>query len=86
MSHASGNFVKLNNVFDVVHRNFQAYYSGNSDERLEIFFKILMNRDKSSEECAEVLLNGVVCIVELGSCYDINGNKYYKDSISNFVK
>ena len=58
--HASGDFVKLDNVFDVIHRNSHVYYSGNSDEKMEIFFKILMDRDKSPEERAEILLNGTV--------------------------
>lgn len=58
--HAGGDFVKLDNVFDVIHRNSHAYYSENSDEKMEIFFKILMDRDKSPEERAEILLNGTV--------------------------
>lgn len=58
--HASGNFVKLDNVFDVIHRNSHAYYSENSDEKMEIFFKILMDRNKSPEERAEILMNGTV--------------------------
>ena len=58
--HESGEFVKLDNVFDVIHRNSHAYYSENSDEKMEIFFKILMDRDKSPEERAEILLNGTI--------------------------
>ena len=62
--HASGDFVKLDNVFDVIHRKSHAYYSENSDEKMETFFKILMDRDKSPEERAEILLNGTVRVEE----------------------
>lgn len=58
--HASGEFVKLDNIFDVIHRNSNAYFVENSDEKMETFFKILMDRDKSPEERAEILLNGTV--------------------------
>ena len=62
--HASGDFVKLDNVFDVLYCNSHAYYSENSDDKMEIFFKILMDRDKSPEERAEILLNGTVRVEE----------------------
>ena len=62
--HASGEFFKLDNVFDVIHRNSHAYYSENSDEKMEVFFKILMDWDKSPEERAEILLNGTIRVEE----------------------
>ena len=31
--HASGEFIKLDNVFDVIHRNSHEYYTVESDER-----------------------------------------------------
>ncbi len=37
--HASGDFIKLDNVFDVIHRNSHPYYTEQSDERMELFFR-----------------------------------------------
>lgn len=60
--HASGEFIKLDNVFDVIHRNSHEYYTGQSDEIMQLFFQILMSREISPEERAEILMNGTVRI------------------------
>lgn len=43
--HASGGFIKLDNVFDVIHRNSHEYYTVESDERMQLFFQKLKNED-----------------------------------------
>ena len=60
--HASGNFIKLDNVFDVIHRNSHEYYTVESDERMQLFFLILMSREMTPEERADILMNGTVRI------------------------
>lgn len=60
--HASGDFIKLDNVFDVIHRNSHEYYTVESDERMQLFFQILMSRDMTPEERADILMNGTVRI------------------------
>ena len=61
--HASGDFIKLDNVFDVIHRNSHEYYTSDADEKMELFFQILLNREMSPEERADVLMNGTVRMV-----------------------
>ena len=58
--HASGEFIKLDNVFDVIYRNSHAVYSENPEEGQELFFKILMSRDLTPEQRADILMNGTV--------------------------
>ncbi|MCM1499984.1 MAG: hypothetical protein NC124_16100 [Clostridium sp.] len=60
--HASGDFIKLDNVFDVIHRNSHEYYATDEDDRMQLFFQILMSREKSPEERADILMNGTVRI------------------------
>ena len=60
--HASGDFVKLDNVFDVIHRNSHEYYASDADDRMQLFFQILMNREMLPEERADILMNGTVRI------------------------
>lgn len=60
--HASGEFIKLDNVFDVIHRNSHKYYTEQSDERMQLFFQILMNREMSPEDRADILMNGTIRI------------------------
>ncbi len=60
--HASGDFIKLDNVFDVIHRNSHEYYTVESDERMQLFFQILMSREMTPEERADILMNGTVRI------------------------
>lgn len=60
--HASGDFIKLDNVFDVIHRNSHEYYASNADDRVQLFFQILMNREMSPWERADVLMNGTLRI------------------------
>ncbi|MCM1158854.1 MAG: hypothetical protein NC348_10195, partial [Clostridium sp.] len=60
--HASGDFIKLDNVFDVIHRNSHEYYATDEDDRMQLFFKILMSREMSPEERADILMNGTVRI------------------------
>ncbi len=58
--HASGEFIKLDNVFDIIHRNSHEYYTEQSDERMELFFQILMSREMSPEDRADILMNGTI--------------------------
>lgn len=58
--HAEGEFVKLDNVFDVIYRNSHAVYSGNPEEGQELFFHVLMNRNWTVEQRADILMNGTV--------------------------
>lgn len=60
--HASGDFTKLDNVFDVIYRNSHTVYSKNPEEGQELFFRILMSRDLSPEQRADILMNGTVRI------------------------
>ena len=60
--HASGEFTKLDNVFDVIHRNSHKYYTEQSDERMQLLFQILMNREMSPEDRADILMNGTIRI------------------------
>ena len=43
--HASGDFIKLDNIFDVIHRNSHEYYTVESDERMQLFFQKMKNED-----------------------------------------
>ncbi len=58
--HASGEFIKLDNVFDVIYRNSHAVYSENPEEGQALFFQILMSRDLTPEQRADILMNGTV--------------------------
>lgn len=58
--HASGEFIKLDNVFDVIHRNSHEYYTDQSDERMQLFFQILMSWEMTPEERADILMNGTI--------------------------
>lgn len=60
--HASGEFIKLDNIFDVIYRNSHEYYTGQSDEIMQLFFQILMSREMSPEDRADILMNGTVRI------------------------
>ena len=60
--HASGNFIKLGNIFEVILKNSHKYYSRNPDEKMPLFLGILMNRDMTPEERADILMNGTVRI------------------------
>lgn len=60
--HASGDFIKLDNIFDVIRRNSHEYYTVESDERMQLFFQILMSREMTLEERADILMNGTVRI------------------------
>ena len=58
--HALGEFIKLDNVFDVIYRNSHAVYSENPEEGQELFFLISMSRDLTPEQRADILMNGTV--------------------------
>ncbi|MDE7327024.1 MAG: hypothetical protein K2N63_12270 [Lachnospiraceae bacterium] len=60
LGHASGEYVKLDNVFDVIYRNSHTVYSGNAEEGQELFFRILMSREMTPEQRADILLNGMI--------------------------
>jgi len=58
--HANGDFIKLDNVFDVIAHNSHEYYNSQSEEIGQLFFHILMDRDMPPEDRADILLNGTV--------------------------
>ena len=58
--HASGEFIKLNNVFDVIQNNSHACFSHTSEESMQAFFEIIQDRDRTPKERAEILMNGTV--------------------------
>lgn len=58
--HANGDFIKLDNVYDVIYRNAHSFYSNSPDEGQELLFKILMDRSLTPDQRAEILLNGTV--------------------------
>lgn len=58
--HANGEFTKLDNVFDVICHNSHTIYGKNSEEGQELLFKILMDRDLTPEQRADILMNGTV--------------------------
>ena len=60
--HTEGDFIKLDNIFEVILKNSHKYYSENSEEKMQLFLGILMNRDKTPEERADILMNGTVRI------------------------
>ncbi len=51
--HASGEFIKLDNVFDVIYHNSHTVYSGNPEDGQELFFQILMSRNLTPEQRAD---------------------------------
>ena len=61
--HANGDFIKLDNVFDVIVHNSHKYYNNQSEEIGQLFFHILMNREMSPEERADILMNGTVRVL-----------------------
>lgn len=58
--HSEGDFTKLDNIFEVIHNNAHKYYSRNSEEKMRLFLSILMCRDKTPEERADILMNGTI--------------------------
>ncbi|MCI8379817.1 MAG: hypothetical protein HFH72_15135 [Lachnospiraceae bacterium] len=58
--HASGEFIKLDNVFDVIQNNSHACFSSESEESMQAFFNIIQSREMSPEERADILMNGMV--------------------------
>lgn len=68
--HASGEFIKLDNVFDVIQNNSHACFSKESEESMQAFFDIMQRREMSPEERADILMNGMRMIdVRIGYEY-----------------
>ena len=57
--HASGEFVKLDNVYSVIQNNSHPSFTG-SDMADQAFYRVLTSREKTPEERAEILLNGLI--------------------------
>lgn len=55
--HANGDFIKLDNVYDVIQHNAHPAYSG-SEEADQKFIEILYDRKRTPDERAEILLSG----------------------------
>ena len=60
--HASGEFIKLDNVLDVIQNNSHECFSSESEESMQAFFDIMQDRDKTPEQRADILMNGTVRI------------------------
>ena len=58
--HANGEFVKLDNVFNVIQNNSHEYYADKAEDKTQLFMSILMGREKTPEERADILINGTV--------------------------
>ena len=58
--HASGEFTRLDNVFDVIQHNSHACFSKESEESMQAFFDIMQDRDRTPEQRADILMNGTV--------------------------
>lgn len=58
--HASGEFIKLDNVFDVIQNNSHECFSSESEESMQAFFDIMQDRDKTPEQRADILMNGTI--------------------------
>ena len=61
--HASGEFVKLDNVYNVIYHNSHEYYhdeSDQNDDKSDLFFHILTSREMTPEERADILMNGTI--------------------------
>lgn len=58
--HASGEFTRLDNVFDVIQNNSHECFSSVSEETMQAFFDIIQDRDRTPEERAEILMNGTI--------------------------
>lgn len=58
--HANGEFIKLDNVFEVIYRNSHVVYTRNPNEGQELLFHILMNRNLTSEQRTDILMNGII--------------------------
>lgn len=58
--HTNGKFVKLDNVFNVIQNNSHKYYADKAEDKTQLFMSILMGREKTPEERAEILTNGTV--------------------------
>lgn len=58
--HASGDFIKLDNVFDVIQNNSHACFSSESEESMQAFFDIMQDKGRTAEERADILLRGVL--------------------------
>lgn len=60
--HANGEFTKLDYVFDVIQNNSHECFSSKSEETMQAFFDIMQDKDRTPEERAEILMNGMVRI------------------------
>lgn len=58
--HAYGEFIKLDNVFDVIQNNSHKCFSGTTDETMQAFFDIIQDRNMTPEERADILMNGTI--------------------------
>lgn len=58
--HASGEFTRLDYVFDVIQHNSHACFSSETEESMQAFFDVMQNKDRTAEERADILMNGTV--------------------------
>ena len=57
--HASGEFTRLDNVFDVIQHNSYVCFSSELEESMQAFFNIIQSREMSPEKRADILMNGL---------------------------
>ncbi len=57
--HASGDFIGLNNVFNVIQNNSHESFSKESEESMQAFFDVMQRREMLPKERADILMNGM---------------------------
>ena len=62
--YVNGVFIKLDNVFEVIYRNSHKIYSEDLGEGQELCFQIIMSRNLTPEQRADILMNGTVRMYE----------------------
>lgn len=56
--HASGEFRRLDYVFDVIQHNSHQCFSSESEESMQAFFDVMQDKGRTAEERADILLSG----------------------------
>lgn len=61
MGHSGGLFINLDKIYEVLLHHSHPYYRGNEGNETEaLFYRILLDMDKTPAERAKILLNGTV--------------------------
>lgn len=60
MGHGGGSLSRLDNLYEVLLRNANAYYRSDEEDGEAVFYEVLENRNRSPEERAEILMGGTI--------------------------